>query len=82
MIFLGKEISESRDYSDKVAGTIDLEVTSLLEEAYSTAKKLLAKNKPKLKQIAEHLMEHETLEGSMLENLFNAPIRSKRQTST
>ena len=82
MIFLGKEISESRDYSDKVAETIDKEVKSLLEDAYSTAKTLLTKNKPKLKQIAEHLMEHETLEGSMLENLFEAPIRKKRQAST
>ena len=82
MIFLGKEISESRDYSDKVAETIDKEVKSLIEEAYSTAKTLLTKNKPKLKQIAEHLMEHETLEGSMLENLFEAPIRKKRQSST
>ena len=82
MIFLGKEISESRDYSDKVAETIDKEVKSLLEEAYATAKTLLTKNKPKLKQIAEHLMEHETLEGSMLENLFEAPIRKKRQAST
>ena len=82
MVFLGKEISETRDYSDQVAETIDKEVKSLLEEAYSTAKTLLTKNKPKLKQIAEHLMEHETLEGSMLENLFNAPIRKKRQPST
>ena len=82
MVFLGKEISETRDYSDQVAETIDEEVKSLLEEAYSTAKTLLTKNKPKLKQIAEHLMEHETLEGSMLENLFNAPIRKKRQPST
>ena len=82
MVFLGKEISETRDYSDQVAETIDKEVKSLLEEAYSTAKTLLTKNKPKLKQIAEHLMEHETLEGSMLENLFNAPIRKKRQPSS
>ncbi|GIS68248.1 MAG: hypothetical protein CM1200mP7_1970 [Chloroflexota bacterium] len=62
MVFLGKEISETRDYSDQVAETIDKEVKSLLEEAYSTAKTLLTKNKPqKLKQIAEHLMEHKDI---------------------
>ena len=82
LVFLGKEISEGRDYSDQIAAIIDLEVKSLLEEAYSTAKNLLTKNKPKLKQIAEQLMEHETLEGTMLENLFNSPIKRNRQAST
>ena len=81
LVFLGKEISEARDYSDKVAETIDIEVKSLLEEAYSTAKKMLNKNKSKLKQIAEQLIEHETLEGTILENLFNSPIKKSRKTS-
>ena len=81
MVFLGKEISETRDYSDQIAETIDSEVKILLEEAYNTAKSLLTKNKTKLKQIADHLMEHETLEGEMLENLFNSPTRKKRQSS-
>ncbi len=70
LVFLGREISEQRDYSDKTAQEIDEEVHDIIQRAYDTAKKILTKNKAKLKQIAEELIAHETLEESALNKLF------------
>jgi len=70
LVFLGREISEQRDYSDKIAQEIDEEVHDIIQRAYDTAKKILAKNKAKLKQIAEELIAQETLEESALNKLF------------
>ena len=70
MIFLGREISEQRDYSDKVAEEIDDQVQAIIIEAHSTAKRLLTDNYAKLTQIARHLIQHETVEGPALEELF------------
>ncbi|MEX2598858.1 MAG: cell division protein FtsH, partial [Dehalococcoidia bacterium] len=73
MIFLGREISEQRDYSEKVAQEIDDEVQSIVLAAHSTARELLIENYPKLAQLAHHLMEHETIEGEELKQLFDSP---------
>ena len=70
MVFLGREISEMRDYSEKVAQEIDEEVQSIVVDAYHTAKRLLLENYPKLVQIARYLMLNESIEGPDLENLF------------
>ncbi len=70
LVFLGREISEQRDYSDKIAQEIDEEVHDIIQRAYDTAKKILTKNKAKLKQIAEELIAHETLEEPALNKLF------------
>ena len=74
LVFLGREITEQRDYSDKVAETIDDEVHSLVETAYQRAKKLLTENKAKLAQISKYLIENETLEGDELQQLFDSPL--------
>ena len=70
MVFLGREISEQRDYGDKMADLIDNEVNRILKEAYDVAQKILAENKPKLIEIAQQLMEKETLDGKDLETVF------------
>ena len=71
MVFLGRTLSEERDYGDKVAEEIDGEVRRLIQEAYDTAKKLLMENRPKLKKIAEYLIQHETVEGDEVKRLFS-----------
>ncbi|MCL0070465.1 ATP-dependent metallopeptidase FtsH/Yme1/Tma family protein, partial [Dehalococcoidia bacterium] len=76
LVFLGKEISEQRDYSDKVAEDIDAEVHAIIERAYNVAQDILTKNKAKLIQIAERLMAEETLEGKTLDALFDSPLPS------
>jgi len=70
-IFLGRDISQERDYSEEIANKIDKEVTKIIENAYSRAKDILTKNKRKLKKIARNLIERETLEGKELDDLLN-----------
>ena len=70
MVFLGREISEQKDYSERFALEIDKEINKLIEEAYGTAMKILTDNKSKLKQLANKLIAQETLEGPELEKVF------------
>ena len=74
LVFLGREISEQRDYSDKVAEQIDDEVHDIIQQAHEVAKKILTDDRPKLIQIAEKLITQETIEGEELDELFNAPV--------
>jgi len=73
LVFLGREISEQRDYSDTVAETIDAEVHKLIDGAYKSAKKILVKHKEKLVQLSQYLLEYETAEGEYLEELLGSP---------
>ena len=70
LVFLGREISEQKDYSDKTAREIDEEVRNIIQRAHDAAKKILTENKAKLKEIAEQLILHETLEEDELNKLF------------
>jgi cell division protease FtsH len=74
MVFLGKEIHEQQNYSDKVAQEIDEEVESLIKEAYSRAVEIVTGNKPRLKYIADYLIEKETIDDTTFEKLLNDPI--------
>ncbi len=71
MVFLGREISEQRDYGDKVADLIDEEVHIIIRQAYENAKSILTENKDRLISIAEKLVALETLEGEALEAAFD-----------
>jgi cell division protease FtsH len=73
LVFLGKEIAEQKNYSEKVAQEIDEEVHSIIERAYQSAKEILTQNKAKLTRIAKYLIVEETLEGEKLEALFKEP---------
>jgi cell division protease FtsH len=70
LVFLGREISEQRDYSDKTAEEIDDEVHTLIQTAYDAATELLDTHKAKLAQIANYLITNETVEGPELAELF------------
>jgi len=70
LVFLGREISEQRDYSDKIAQEIDEEVHSIIQRAYNTAKQILTANKEKLRQLAQELIAHETLDEPDLDKIF------------
>ena len=74
LVFLGRESSEQRDYSDQVAETIDDEVHDLINTAYETAKSLVLEIKDTLDRVARHLVDHETAEGDVLDSLFKAPV--------
>ncbi len=74
LVFLGKEISEQKDYSERMALEIDREVRTIIEEAHGVARNILTENKAKLVQIAQRLIAEESLEGDSLEKLFNEPV--------
>ena len=71
LVFLGREISEQRNYSDKIAEDIDGEVYNLVEAAYQSATKVITDNKAKLSQLARHLIAHETVEGDELKEILD-----------
>jgi len=71
LVFLGREISEQKDYSDTIAQTIDEEVHGLIQHAYEVAKNLIDTNMGKLTALAYHLVEHETIEGNELKELLD-----------
>jgi cell division protease FtsH len=70
LVFLGREISEQRDYGDKIADEIDEEVRNIIQGAYDTAKQVLTASKEKLKQLADELIVHETLDEPALDKIF------------
>ena len=76
MVFLGREISEQRDFSEKIAQEIDDEVHNIIQYAYDEAKKILSQKRSRLQYIAETLISQETLEGEALETLFSGAIPS------
>ncbi len=73
LVFLGKELHEQRDYSDRVAEQIDDEVHGLIEGAYTKAKELLKDHVTTLKRVADYLIANETVEGDALQALFRSP---------
>ncbi len=81
LIFLGREIAEQRDYSDKLAEEIDTEINRLVEAAHITAKGILTENRGKLDQIAKTLIVKETIEGEELDALLNSPVDGKAEVS-
>jgi cell division protease FtsH len=72
MVFLGREISEQRNYSEKVAEEIDDEVRRIVDRAYSLSRKLLTENRDKLDNVVKVLLEEETVEGEALQAILSA----------
>ena len=70
-VFLGRDISRDRNYSDAIAYAIDKQASSFMEEAYHKAESILQQHMDKLHQVAGYLMEHETLEAEEFENIMN-----------
>jgi len=75
MVFLGKEISEQRNYSEEVAYKIDKEVEKIINEGQKEAIKILTKKKALLAKIAQRLMVKETIEREEFEGLMNGELK-------
>ncbi|MDP3721296.1 MAG: cell division protein FtsH, partial [Anaerolineaceae bacterium] len=80
MIFLGREISEQRDYSESVAEKIDKEVRSLVNDAYVKAQAILKQYQTELNAVAQKLLEVETLSRDEFEKIFPPPVPHKNAT--
>jgi cell division protease FtsH len=77
-VFLGREMTRSKDYSEHTAQEIDNEVKRIIDEAFRRAQELIDANREKLELIASCLLEYETLEGAQVEEMvrtgkFTAP---------
>ena len=70
-IFLGREISQHRDYSEETAKKIDDEINKLIDDAYEKATAVLKENIDILHKLAESLLEKETVLGAELDELIN-----------
>ncbi len=71
-IFLGREIAQRRDYSENTAQKIDKEVGKLISQNYNRTKKILDDNLDILHNLAELLLEKETVMGSELDDLIQS----------
>ncbi|MCG2721254.1 MAG: ATP-dependent zinc metalloprotease FtsH [Thermodesulfovibrionales bacterium] len=76
-IFLGREIAQHKDYSEKTAIDIDEEVKRIVIESYNAAKNLLLANKDILDTLAKTLLEKETMDGSEIDILIQE-VESQR----
>lgn len=70
-VFLGRDFTRSRNYSEQVASQIDKEIRSIIEDAHHKAEELLKENINKLQRVAEALLEKEKLEADEFEQVFN-----------
>ncbi|MBS4537575.1 ATP-dependent zinc metalloprotease FtsH [Clostridium sp. D2Q-11] len=70
-VFLGRDIGRSKDYSEEVAAEIDHEMKRIIEVAYTQAEQLLTKNIDKLHEVAQKLLEQETLNEKEFNNIFD-----------
>lgn len=80
LIFLGREISEQRDYSEEIAEKIDREVRKLVNEAYVESKRLLNTYRSQLDLVANRLLEVETINRDEFEKIFPPPVPKRSGT--
>ncbi len=70
LIFLGKELAMHKNFSEKTAELIDVEVKKIITRNFERSKELLEKNKPMLKKIAEALLDKEILSSEEIEDII------------
>ncbi|HEX7433994.1 MAG TPA: ATP-dependent zinc metalloprotease FtsH [Anaerolineaceae bacterium] len=80
LIFLGREISEQRDYSESVAEKIDQEVRILVSQSYIKAKQILVEYRDRLDAVATRLLEVETISRDEFESIFPPPSPKRSGT--
>ncbi len=88
-IFLGREIAQHRDYSEKTAQLIDEEVKFIVETASRQAEKVISENLDKLHQVANALLEKEILDGNEIDEILKPnnkaieePKNNEKQSSS
>ena len=73
-VFLGKEFSQTRNYSEKIAAQIDDEVHAIIEKGYQLAEKILLENMETLHFIAEYLTKNEIMDRDQFEEAFKSGV--------
>ena len=70
-VFLGRDFSQGRNYSESVAAVIDEEIKRIIDECYEKCEKLLTDNRDKLDNVAKALVEYEKLDAAEFEKVFD-----------
>ncbi len=81
-VFLGRDITNNRGYSDSTALKIDEEVTRIIREAENAAIKLLGDNEELLHRVAKELLKHETIDGNDLDKIIDGKTLRRRRKSS
>ena len=76
-VFLGRDYGRQQDYSDEVASSIDNEVKLLLSDAHTIAKKILIKYKKQMKSMVDALIDKETIDKEIIQQLFKSVPKVK-----
>jgi cell division protease FtsH len=74
LVFLGRELAEGRNYSEKIAEKIDSEVSKIILRAYTRSKQLLTDNRDKLAAVSKALLERETLDNVEFKQVMGFPV--------
>jgi cell division protease FtsH len=69
-IFIGRSMAQARTYSEEVAGLIDEEVKGIIDQAYRRCQEILTAQRKELEQVAEYLLEHETMDAAAFARVF------------
>lgn len=72
-VFLGRDFTQSRNYSESVASEIDVEVHKIIDSAYNKAKDILSSHMEKLQTVANALLEFEKIDGEQFKKLMEYP---------
>lgn len=89
-VFLGRDYSQGRNYSENVAAEIDGEIRELIDTSYENAKQILLSHRDQLDKVAHYLMEHEKIDGDDFIKLMNgeslddntaAPVSENSETA-
>ena len=77
-VFIGRDMMRNKEYSESTAQAIDAEVKRFIDEGYTIARQLIDQHRDKLELVAQALLDHETLDGSQVEEIvktgkFTAP---------
>ena len=73
-VFLGRDYSQGRNYSENIAAEIDAEIRELIETSYEKAKDILESHKDQLHMLAKYLMKHEKIDGEDFARLMKKPV--------
>ena len=72
-VFIGRTMAQARSYSEEVAGLIDEEVKSIVDQAYATCHRILEEHRKELELTAQYLLAHETMQGEVFAKGFTNP---------
>jgi cell division protease FtsH len=71
-VFIGRSMAAAKPYSEEVAALIDAEVKALMDRAYGQCLELLKAHRAQLEEVAQYLLQHETMEGETFEQVFRS----------